>query len=89
MSEIGGRFSSMTVTVLVEELETKTATIKYRLKRVESGSYFITVFDGKEEHDYLMYHDDEEFMKKVIRFMVQSYNEGVIDGKNHAMMFMQ
>lgn len=89
MSEVGGRFSGNVGVELVEELETKTKTIQYRLKRIESGSFYVTVFDGKLEHDYLMYHDDLEFMKKVIRFMVQSYNEGVIDGKNHALMFMQ
>jgi hypothetical protein len=71
---------------IVKSLETKNKGVTFNLERY-GEDYIIFQNSYDERLDYIFSSNDEVFMTKVLSFMVDSYNDGLRDGKNIAMMF--
>lgn len=72
---------------LIKTLNTQNKGVTFNLER-NGEDYLIFQDSFGERIDYIFSSDDEIFMTKVLTFMVDSYNDGMRDGKNMAMMFL-
>lgn len=74
-----------------ELLETKVTVnpgVTYNLERFDD-EYTIYILSYEERVDMIMYDKDLAFMKNLLNFFVDSYNDGFTDGKNSALMFFK
>lgn len=70
----------------IERFKTKNDNVFLVLEKIgDSYSIYLDSFGRKIE--FIIHDSDLSVMNKYIAFLVESYNEGFIDGKNQAFMF--
>lgn len=73
---------------LIETLPTKNDNVTFSLVEL-TGDYLIYETSFDDRLDFVMTIPNEELAKTMLRFMIESYNDGFIDGKNATLMFQQ
>lgn len=71
---------------ILYEIKTLNESVTFCLTKVgEEYTIFLRSYD--DDIDFIIYHKDKDFMKKVMGLLAESYNEGFKDGKNTAILF--